>query len=134
MKTRLLPTAFPTVFPHLEGSSRSVQIASSSSREPAPDHSYRAAVMLKKFYENKKKLRKVAALEKTEIIKTGRGPAPNIKKDSNHDLIWGLLNVKTVYGLDNEFDSDNQIIAELEVDILVDRYQWDTNSSDVKLS
>ncbi|CAH1099699.1 unnamed protein product [Psylliodes chrysocephalus] len=81
----------------------------------APDHSYRAAVMLKKFYENKKKnVRKVAALEKTEIIKTGGGPPPNIKKDSNHDLILGLMNVKTVYGLDNEFDSDNQIIAEPE--------------------
>ncbi|CAH1106946.1 unnamed protein product [Psylliodes chrysocephalus] len=70
--------------------------------------------MLKKFYENKKNVRKVAALEKTEVIKTGGSPPSNIKKDSNHDLILGLMNVKTVYGLDNEFDFHNQIIAEPE--------------------
>ncbi|KAF5303564.1 hypothetical protein FQR65_LT08165 [Abscondita terminalis] len=37
---------------------------------------------------------------------TGGGPSPNIKKDVTHDLIFSIINEKTVYGLSNQFDSD----------------------------
>ncbi|KAK9693064.1 hypothetical protein QE152_g34448 [Popillia japonica] len=61
---------------------------------------------LRKYYENlKKSIRKRAAKDRSEIYATGGGKADGyITKDD--DLLLSLINKKTIYGLENPWDSD----------------------------
>ncbi|XP_031333997.1 uncharacterized protein LOC116164006 [Photinus pyralis] len=72
---------------------------------------YRNALSLKKWYENRKKeLRKTLATNKREALLTGGGPPPKKKKDGDDtlmdDILMAILNEKTLLGLKNPFDDD----------------------------
>lgn len=74
----------------------------------SPNNIFRTPESIKKFFNNKKKeVRKIAAEEKKEITLTGGGIAQKFVKDSSHDLVLSLINKKSVYGLNNPFDSDS---------------------------
>lgn len=62
---------------------------------------------LKKFYENKKKvIRKDMAKERCELYKTGGGPAPSTIANPKKNVILSIINPKSVFGLNNDFDGD----------------------------
>nr|CAI5832607.1 unnamed protein product [Callosobruchus analis] len=66
----------------------------------------RSKEALKKYYDNiKKTVRKEVADEKREMFKTGGGTVQYVSNPVK-ELALGLMNVKTVKGLSNEFDSD----------------------------
>lgn len=71
-------------------------------------NSYRTTDVLKRFYANtKRETRKKAANLKHVFRQTGGGPAPPVKiNDPIFDLTLELINQKSVFGLENQFDSD----------------------------
>lgn len=72
----------------------------------APNGVVRNIESLKKFYDNiKKKTRYDVATHKMAAIKTGGGQGTEIK-DPTHELAMSIMNEKTVFGLENIFDSD----------------------------
>ncbi|GLV46111.1 uncharacterized protein CBL_07178, partial [Carabus blaptoides fortunei] len=74
----------------------------------APNNVYRNDDSLHKYYINlKKNTREKVANIKTQQYKTGGGVSEIRDDDPAFDLTLSLINDKTVYGLRNEFDSDN---------------------------
>nr|CAI5856257.1 unnamed protein product [Callosobruchus analis] len=72
----------------------------------SPEIYPRSKEALKKYYDNiKKNVRKEVADEKREMFKTGGGTVQYVSNPVK-ELTLGLMNVKTVKGLSNEFDSD----------------------------
>lgn len=62
---------------------------------------------MKKFYENKKKvIRKDMAKERCELYKTGGGPAPSTSANPKENVTLSIINLKSVFGLNNDFDGD----------------------------
>lgn len=77
---------------------------------------YRTVDVLKRFYENRKReLRKIAAEEKKEVLATGGGQVKKFKRDACHDSVLSMMNTKTVYGLENEFDGDAEPSPTFEI-------------------
>lgn len=71
------------------------------------EETYRTKENLKKYYDNiKKTVRKEVAEEKHESNKTGGGTFI-VKNDPVKDLTLDLMNKKTVYGFQNNFDGDS---------------------------
>ncbi|XP_071052990.1 uncharacterized protein [Onthophagus taurus] len=72
----------------------------------SPNSCYRSVDSLKKYYENQKKiLRKKVAEERKHIYTTGGGKQFTIIEPDD-GLLLSLVNKKTLYGFQNEFDSD----------------------------
>lgn len=76
----------------------------------SPSSYFREWSVLKRFYENRKKeVRKMKALDRASRFKTGGGPEEkNSGTDVSDDILLGIMNPKSVYGLGNMQDS-NQI-------------------------
>lgn len=66
---------------------------------------------LRKYYENiKKTIRKEVAEEKKKWKQTGGGPKkPDSTQDASKELVLGLINQKTIYGLNTSFGDDADI-------------------------
>lgn len=76
----------------------------------APAGIYREMESLKKCYDNKKKeARKAAADEQKSCRRTGGGPPEHHLQDPLKEITLSLMNKKTVYGLDNPYDCDNNV-------------------------
>lgn len=93
----------------------------------SPSIYYRNAECLKKFYENsKKELRKLTAEHKQEIMKTGGGTPPDIRLDSSEKLLYGIMNSKTIHGLDGRSDCDgqNKIIKKSKLDDNINEVEY----------
>lgn len=74
-----------------------------------PENHPRTKESLRKLYDNiKKNLRKDVAMEKHKIIKTGGGPLEKPNKEATTELALGILNEKTVFGLENPYDCDEK--------------------------
>lgn len=75
---------------------------------------FRDKESLKRLYENRKKdVKKILAKNKQELLKTGGGPMTKIEFDVADKILIEIVNMKTVEGLSNPFDSD-QIIDKHE--------------------
>lgn len=76
-----------------------------------PDGCSRSKDSLRKLYDNlKKNARKTVAEEKKEIFKTGGGTPDTGPIDHTTELVLDIVNPKTVYGLENQYDSDRIVI------------------------
>ncbi|KAI4468172.1 apontic [Holotrichia oblita] len=72
---------------------------------------YRSTESLKKYYENQKKmLRKNVVENKKKMQQTGGGTCTP-GQDKNEDILLSLISNKTVYGLENMYDSDANCAA-----------------------
>ncbi|KAG5863174.1 hypothetical protein JTB14_018830 [Gonioctena quinquepunctata] len=73
------------------------------------DLNNRTIDQLKRCYENKKQaMRKKKAQVRQEVLKTGGGlPPPETKKDELDDLVLATMDLITVEGHHNQFDSDS---------------------------
>ncbi|KAI4455428.1 apontic [Holotrichia oblita] len=72
---------------------------------------YRSTESLKKYYENQKKmLRKNVVENKKKMQQTGGGTCTP-RQDKNEDILLSLISNKTVYGLENMYDSDANCAA-----------------------
>lgn len=71
----------------------------------APSFTPRTMESLRKFYANSKRdVRKAVGDEKKQVYLTGGGPPPKpISKGS--EILLDIVNKKTIYGLNNPFDS-----------------------------
>ncbi|KAJ8913083.1 hypothetical protein NQ315_006584 [Exocentrus adspersus] len=110
----------------------------------APNLCTRSTESLKKFYDNKKKeVRKRVAEEKKEIYATGGGTKKDVPIDSSQDLLLSIINTKTVFGLYNPSDSDNNIhkqnceenVVEFQLEADVSGTQmseWDETETEVE--
>lgn len=72
----------------------------------SPNNVFRPTESLKKYYDNlKEDLRKRAGEERKSLYKTGGGP-PTPKTPLEDDILLDIVNKKTIYGVDNQFDCD----------------------------
>lgn len=73
----------------------------------SPNNVFRPTDSLKKYWENiKDDVRRRAGQDRTSLYKTGGGPpSPKIKKPEE-DVLLGIINKKTIMGLENPFDND----------------------------
>lgn len=77
----------------------------------------RSKETLKRCYENKKKVtRKQAANAKLEINKTGGGGPVPLQVDPTYDMTLEIINKKTVEGLKNPYDCDDENIETILVE------------------
>lgn len=76
----------------------------------------RSKEALKKYNNIKKSVRKKVAEDRREILKTGGGHY-EIKTDAAKELTLGLMNIKNVYGLHNNFDSAAVVECEENEDL-----------------
>ncbi|KAF5280251.1 hypothetical protein FQA39_LY18074 [Lamprigera yunnana] len=73
----------------------------------SPNNCFRDSDLLRKYYDNLKEvIRKKAGQQRRSLYKTGVGPPSSIKKDNCDDLIFDIVNTKTIFGLTNPFDND----------------------------
>lgn len=80
----------------------------------APNNVFRTTESLKKFWDNAKEdLRKRAGEEKRSLYKTGGGP-PKYNKKPEDELMLDIVNIKTIIGLTNPYDSDFNIVDETQ--------------------
>lgn len=91
---------------------------------------FRPTESIKKYYENlKEDLRKRAGEERKSIYKTGGGP-PSPKKKAEDDILLSIINKKTIFGLENPFDSDevqqNSHFSSLSDAQFDDKVRWIT--------
>ncbi|VEN64123.1 unnamed protein product, partial [Callosobruchus maculatus] len=68
----------------------------------------RSTESLRKYFDNKKRdIRKLKAEERKETLLTGGGPPRRPPDDPTQDLLLGIMDPLTVFGDENNFDSDN---------------------------
>lgn len=73
----------------------------------SPNNVFRPTDSLKKYYENlKEDLRKRAGEEKKSLYKTGGGPPSPTRRLCEDDLLLDIINKKSVFGFESQFDSD----------------------------
>ncbi|KAF5272414.1 hypothetical protein FQA39_LY07882 [Lamprigera yunnana] len=78
---------------------------------------FRDVASLRKQWSNMKmESRKKAALERQKLYQTGGGSNAQ-KDDPTKDYVMSIINEKTIFGVDNNFDSD-AIIQESEMEVL----------------
>ncbi|VEN62941.1 unnamed protein product [Callosobruchus maculatus] len=73
-----------------------------------PEFVSRSTESLRKYFDNKKRdIRKLKAEERKETLLTGGGPPRRPPDDPTQDLLLGIMDPLTVFGDENNFDSDN---------------------------
>ncbi|GLV54168.1 uncharacterized protein CBL_21012, partial [Carabus blaptoides fortunei] len=71
----------------------------------------RSKESINKFYDKKKKeIRKMSAFQRAEHIKTGGGVPAVLTNDPTNNILLQIVNEKTIIGLSNTFDGDNNSI------------------------
>lgn len=80
-----------------------------------PDGCSRSKDSLRKLYDNlKKNARKTVAEEKKDMFKTGGGTPDTGPVDLTTELVLDIVNPKTIYGLENPYDSDKVQLISLD--------------------
>lgn len=83
-----------------------IKIASEFNAQ-SPNYIKRSEESLKAYYKNQKELlKKKVGNERKNIYLTGGGPGSRFIEDKD-ELLLSIVNNKTVYGLNNTFDSDS---------------------------
>ncbi|CAH1110030.1 unnamed protein product [Psylliodes chrysocephalus] len=73
---------------------------------------------LRKYYNIKKSVRKEVLKEKLQIKQTGGRVAEKTEEDCTKDLVLGLINEKTVFGLNTSFGGDtNEIPSNIDAKV-----------------
>ena len=78
-----------------------------------PENIARSKESLRKLYDNlKKNVRQEVANDRAEIKKTGGGKPEDKPKDPATELILGIVNERTIYGLTDSFGGDSVLYDE----------------------